>query len=121
MATVAPHGHWLERVRAEFIAPCEVFVIEAGGGIGAFMVLDMEARYLAQLFTDLQLQGRGLGTALLDEACRRLPGGWMLHVATANTRAEGLYQRYGMTRGNVDNNPVTGRERVAWHWRGAQE
>lgn len=111
-----PHEHWLARVKAEFVPPCDVLVMEVEDNVAAFMVLDLEAACLEQLFTEPALQGRGLGTAMLDEACRRLPGGWMLHVATGNRRAQALYGRYGLTRGATGRNPVTGRERVAWHW-----
>lgn len=116
VVALAPSAHWLARVRDEFGPPCEVLVIDGERGIAAFMVLDVAAACVVQLFTEPSLQGRGLGSALLDEACRRLPAGWMLHVATGNRRAQALYERRGLLRGATDRNPVTGRERVAWHW-----
>jgi len=113
---LAPEEHWLARVQTEFVPPCEVTVIEVDGAIGAFMVVDTVHALVEQLFTEPALQGLGLGSALLDEACRRLPGGWMLHVATTNGRAQRFYERYGLARGRIGHNPVTGRERVAYHW-----
>ena len=115
--TVQPPEHWLARVRAEFGPPCESAVALAAGEIGAFMVIDAGRAWLEQLHTAPALQGRGLGRALLDEACRRMPAGWSLHVALANHRAQAFYEHYGLARGSeVDTHPVTGRERVTYAW-----
>jgi putative acetyltransferase len=37
-------------------------------------------------------------------------------VATANHDARRFYARYGLAPGAVDHHPVTGRERIAYHW-----
>ena len=117
VTAVQPLEHWLARVRAEFGAPREAVVALVAGEIGAFMVVDPGRAWLEQLHTAPALQGRGLGRALLDEACLRMPAGWSLHVALANQRAQAFYTRYGLARGGkVDTHPVTGRERVAYAW-----
>ncbi len=116
-AALEPIAHWHHRVRAEFGPPCEVPLIEREDQVLAFMVLHRARRYVAQLFVDTHLQGRGLGRLLLDEACRRIPLGWRLHVATANLDAQRFYGRYGLVPGAVDRHPGTGRERVEYHWR----
>lgn len=114
--TLAPIGHWLARVQAEFGAPCEVLVIERAGQLLAFMVLHTARRYVAQLYVDTHLRRQGFGRQLLDEARRRMPAGWRLHVATVNTGAQRFYSHYGLLRGAVDHHPATGRERVEYHW-----
>lgn len=117
--TVEPPAHWLARVQAEFMPPAEVLVLdagEAGGRVLAFMVIDAGASYLAQLFVEPGAMGRGLGRRLLDEACRRMPGGWHLHVATANMGARRFYERRGLEAGPASLNPATGRERVEYRW-----
>lgn len=114
--SLEPPVHWLARVRSEFRSPSEVIVVEALGGIGAFIVFNVANAYVAQLFTEPSLQGQGLGRALLGEAVRRMPQSWSLHVATTNRRAHLFYERFGLVRGEVDANPVTGRERVAYSW-----
>jgi putative acetyltransferase len=111
-----PPEHWLARVRSEFSKPSELVVVETTGGIGAFIVFNVASAYVAQLFTEPCLQGQGLGRALLGEASRRMMQGWSLHVATTNHRAHLFYERFGLVRGAVDSNPVTGRERVAYTW-----
>ena len=116
---IAPIGHWLARVEAEFMAPAHVHVAERGGQPLAFMVMLPERAYVAQLYVDPHRHGQGLGRRLLDVACRHMPAGWRLHVATGNTAAQGFYTGYGLLRGTVDRHPGTGRERVAFHWRPA--
>jgi len=114
---IAPIGHWLARVEAEFVAPSEVHIAERGGQPLAFMVMLPERAYVAQLYVDPHRHGQGLGRRLLDVACRRMPAGWRLHVATANVAGQRFYERYGLQRGAVDRHPATGRERVAFGWR----
>lgn len=115
--SLEPPEHWLSRVRSEFSSPSEVVVIETRDGIGAFIVFNVAKAYVAQLFTEPSLQGQGLGRALLGEAIRRMPQRWSLHVATTNHRARHFYQCFGLVRGEVDVNPISGRERVAYSWR----
>ena len=116
-AALEPIAHWHQRVQTEFGPPCEVPLIERDGQVLAFMLLHPIRRYVAQLFVDDHRQGQGLGRLLLDEACRRLPLGWRLHVATSNLDARRFYDRYGLAPGAVDWHPTTGQERVAYHWR----
>lgn len=112
-----PIVHWLARVEAEFKPPAELLVIERDDQLLAFALLHPPRRYVAQLYVDPHLRGQGFGRQLLDEACRRMPGGWRLHVATANHAAQHFYAHYGLSRGAVDRHPGTGRERVEYHWR----
>lgn len=113
---IEPIGHWLRRVQTEFGLPAEVVLAEREGQVLAFMVLLARREYIAQLFVEPHLRNQGLGKALLDEACLRIPTGWWLHVATTNTMAQRFYERYGLERGAVDRHPASGRERIAYHW-----
>ena len=115
-ASIEPIAHWLHRVRTEFVPPAEVVLAERDGQVLAFMVLLERREYVAQLFVEPHLRNQGLGQALLDEACVRMPVGWRLHVATTNMAAQRFYERYGLMRGTVDRHPTSGRERIAYHW-----
>lgn len=74
VAEVAPLAHWLERVHAEFGPPCLTLVGVHDGTAVAFMVLDVEAAHLHQLFVDPGAQGTGIGAALVAHVCA-LPAG----------------------------------------------
>lgn len=115
-ATIEPIDHWLRRVQTEFGQPADVVLAEREGQVLAFMVLLGRREYVAQLFVEPHLRSQGLGKALLDEACVRIPTGWRLHVAVTNTSAQRFYERYGLARGTVDRHPTSGRERIAYHW-----
>jgi len=116
---IEPQAHWLARVQREFGPPSQVLVIDAGDRLLAFMVFDRQAGYLAQLFVEPTAMGCGLGRRLLEEATRRMPGGWHLHVATSNERARRFYERRGLAAGPVSAHPTTGRERIEYRWQPA--
>lgn len=84
---VEPIGHWLHRVHTEFGPPADVVLAEREGQVLAFMVLLAQREYVAQLFVEPHQRNQGLGKALLDEACVRIPTGWRLHVATSSATA----------------------------------
>jgi putative acetyltransferase len=116
VSQVEPIAHWLHRVHTEFGPPAGVVLAEREGQVLAFMVLLAQREYVAQLFVEPHLRNQGLGKALLDEACVRIPSGWRLHVAASNTSAQRFYERYGLERGATDRHPTSGRERIAYHW-----
>lgn len=118
VADLAPGDHWLERVRSEFFGPAECWVL-AGAALQGFVVIEPARAYLAQLHVDPDWQGQGAGRLLIEQACERMPAGWSLHVAESNQRAQRFYGAAGMQRGESGHDPVTGRARVAWHWRPA--
>ncbi|MEJ8853929.1 GNAT family N-acetyltransferase [Variovorax robiniae] len=112
---VEPIGHWLGRVKAEFEPPSELLLVEREKQVLGFMVLHTAHRYVAQLYVDRHVQGQGLGRMLLDEASRRMPEGWKLHVALDNVKAQHFYAHCGLTPGAIDRHPGTGVPRVAYH------
>ncbi len=116
VAEVAPLAHWLERVHAEFCPPCLTLVGVHDGTATAFMVLDVEAAHLHQLFVDPGAQGTGIGAALVAHVCALCQQGWSLHVASTNLRARRFYARYGLQEHGHDRHPITGRERVLCRW-----
>ncbi|KRC28733.1 GNAT family N-acetyltransferase [Acidovorax sp. Root219] len=116
VAEVAPLTHWLERVHAEFCPPCLTLLGVHDGTATAFMVLDVEAAHLHQLFVDPGAQGTGIGAALVAHVCALCPQGWSLHVASTNLRARRFYARYGLQEHGHNRHPITGRERVLCRW-----
>lgn len=117
VAEVAPLAHWLARVQAEFGPPCLTLVGEGDGTAVAFLVLDVGAAHLHQLFVDPGMQGGGVGAALVAQVCMLCPAGWSLHVASTNLRARRFYAHCGLQEREHDRHPATGRERVLCRWR----
>lgn len=116
VAEVAPLPHWLARVQAEFGPPRLALAGERDGAIVAFMVLDVGGTHLHQLFVDPEVQGAGIGAALVAQVCAHCPTGWSLHVASTNLRARRFYATCGLVEREHDIHPVTGRERVLCRW-----
>ncbi|MDY7106678.1 MAG: GNAT family N-acetyltransferase [Actinomycetota bacterium] len=63
------------------------------GAVIALLVLD--ADWLDHLYVDPAWTGRGVGTALVDLAKRRRPGGLQLWAFEANVDAHRFYERHG--------------------------
>jgi GNAT superfamily N-acetyltransferase len=96
--TYAPVAHAEEDVRREFgsivLDRHEVWVAEQGGRVVAFAALSDHE--LEHIYVYPDVQGRGIGGALLDLAKRRRPGGFGLWVFQQNTGARRFYERHGL-------------------------
>lgn len=113
-----PQQHPRESVLAFLsgvIADKEVWLAEDDGIVG-FLTLDES--FLDALYVGPDHQGFGIGTALLDLAKARRPGGFALWVFASNAPARGFYHRHGLVElehtdgsGNEEHAPDV---RMAW-------
>lgn len=97
--TFLPRLHTDEET-ADFVtntvmAEQEVSVAEVGDAIVGF-VATSHGDHLEHLYVHPDHQGRGIGTALLERAKARMPGGFRLWVFQANAGARGFYERHGL-------------------------
>jgi GNAT superfamily N-acetyltransferase len=72
----------------------EVVVAEVEGRVTGFAALD--ADMLGHLYVHADLQGQGLGSALLARAQELRPNGFRLWVFQRNTRARRFYEQRGL-------------------------
>jgi ribosomal protein S18 acetylase RimI-like enzyme len=94
--TFLPTLHTPEEDRAFFagvVASREVWVWEDDGRIDGFAALDGDE--LTQIYVEPEAHGRGIGSALLDEAKRRRPAGFELWVFQQNENARRFYAHRG--------------------------
>ncbi|GLV27654.1 N-acetyltransferase [Sphingobium sp. TomTYG75] len=63
---------------------------------------------LDQLFVTPEAQRQGIGAALLDEAKRQLPMGFMLRTPATNLAAHRFYEQHGLFAIEDAAHPVTG-------------
>jgi GNAT superfamily N-acetyltransferase len=116
-----PHGiHSDEDVCAfvadVMIAQRETWLAWDEGRPVGLLVLD--GAELDWLFVDPDAQSRGVGTALIEHAKARRPGGLVLWVFESNRRAQVFYERHGFVA--VERTDGTGNEeqepdiRYAW-------
>ena len=97
--TFLPRLHTDEETR-DFIANTvltkdEVIVAQTGGRIVGFVAMS-NGDLLEHLYVHPELTGRGIGSALLERAKARMPGGFRLWVFQANAGARRFYERHGL-------------------------
>jgi GNAT superfamily N-acetyltransferase len=112
--TVDEHRSWFGKKFAEH----EPWVWDEGGVRGFIVLTDDELLYL---YLDLRWTGRGIGSALLDHAKARRPGGFTLWTFQQNDGARRFYERHGLRaieltdgEGNEEKMPD-----VRYEWRDA--
>ena len=115
-----PTLHTLEEHRAWFgqvVAEREVWVWEEESAILGFIALD--DAMLDYLYIEPEMTGRGIGSALLNHAKERRPGGFTLWTFQQNEGARRFYERGGLRairftdgEGNEEKTPD-----VLYEWR----
>jgi ribosomal protein S18 acetylase RimI-like enzyme len=89
------HSHDEHRAFARgLLEKDEVWVAEEGGHVVGMAVLCGDT--LTQLYVHPDAQRRGAGSALLDRAKARRPGGFDLWVFQENVGARSFYERHGL-------------------------
>jgi ribosomal protein S18 acetylase RimI-like enzyme len=97
----------------------EVWVAEIAGEVAGFAAL--HEGWLEHLYIAPAYQGRGLGSALLDLAMSRSPGGLQLFAFQRNERARHFYEQRGFVAewfGDGSENEE-GEPDVRYRWPGA--
>ena len=97
----------------------EVVVAERGGRIAGFIAM-AHGDFVEHLYVHPDDQRRGIGSALLEEAKRRMPGGFRLWVFQQNAGARRFYERHGLVAVRLtdgrDNDEKT--PDALYEWRG---
>jgi GNAT superfamily N-acetyltransferase len=88
--TLEEHREWFGQVVAER----EVWVWEEDGAILGFLALDDVM--LDYLYLEPDMTGHGIGSALLNHAKERRPGGFTLWTFQQNQGARRFYERGGL-------------------------
>src|SRR5262245_51016417 len=73
----------------------DVLVAEVDGSIAGFVAMS-NGNLLEHLYVHPDLTDRGIGSALLERAKARMPGGFRLWVFQANAGARRFYERHGL-------------------------
>jgi len=74
----------------------EVVVAEQEGRAVGFVAM-AERNFVEHLYVDPGRLGKGIGSALLEDAKRRMPAGFRLWVFQQNERARRFYENRGLT------------------------
>jgi ribosomal protein S18 acetylase RimI-like enzyme len=96
-------------------AECEVWLAEVDGHIAGLMALKEEL--IDQLFVRVDLQGRGVGTALLHKAMELSPTRLRLYTYQRNISARAFYEKHGFKAVRFGLSPPPESEPdVEYHW-----
>ncbi len=107
----------LAHFRDVIAAESEVLVALAQDRVVGLMALGNAE--IDQLFIDPSWQRRGVGTALLDLARARFPGGLGLFTHQRNTRARAFYEKHGFAAVRLGVSPPPESEPdVRYEWSG---
>lgn len=105
-----------ERIPRELCGGWCVFLAHSKADLLGFVALREDDHCLDQLFVAPSCQRRGIGRCLLDFAKGRMPTGFWLRTAVANTRACRFYEREGFVRGSMAPHPRHGHPTVIYRW-----
>jgi GNAT superfamily N-acetyltransferase len=102
-----------EQVPREMPGAWSVHVATVASDIVGFVAF--AGSELKQLYIAPHMQGRGIGTRLLDVAKAQMPDGFTL-VTALDSRAVQFYENRGLQRGEVSRNPKHGTKIVRFSW-----
>jgi GNAT superfamily N-acetyltransferase len=88
------HASSLWFFREVVLPECEVWVATLGGWIVGLLAI--RDAFVDRLYVEPSEQRCGVGTALLDRARERMPGGFRLYTHQRNTGARAFYEREGL-------------------------
>ena len=118
-----PTASLLDKLRAripwEIANGWSLFVAEDSGRLAAMLAINVEKKYLDQLFVAPEYQGRSLGRRLLAFTRTRLPGEISLRCALKNEKAWRWYEREGFVFEREDISPENGLTMKCYRWKKA--
>ena len=104
-------------VRELLVPTCEVWLAVEPDADTILGVLALEGGWVDQLYLEPTHTGRGIGTALLDQAKARRPDGLELWAFASNTGARRFYERHGFEAiGATDGDKEEGAPDVRYRW-----
>jgi ribosomal protein S18 acetylase RimI-like enzyme len=105
------------RVPREVEKGWSLYVADDDGRIAAMLALQLQDRYLDQLFVAPEYQGRGLGRRLLGFTRNHLPDEIRLRCVRENDKAWRWYEREGFVFEKQAVEPMTGFMMKYYRWK----
>jgi putative acetyltransferase len=108
---------WRARWQNDLVPNNEIVVAIDGDTLIGFVVIDPKNGWLDQLAVDPGHWGKGVASALTDEAKRISPSLVRLDVNQVNHRAVRFYEREGFTRAGEGVNKHSGAATYLYEWK----
>lgn len=110
-----PFDQWRFRFQNEYSKQGITWVATIQDRVVGFVVVG--DRVIAQIFVEVEKQGNGVGTALLNHAKTLSPSGLKLTTLQQNKQACRFYKKHGFIAGAAGVNPVNGQPNIEYYWK----
>jgi putative acetyltransferase len=108
---------WRARWQDDLVPHNRIVIAENDAALTGFVVIDPKNGWLDQLAIDPGFWGKGVATALMDEAKRISPSLIRLDVNQINGRAVRFYEREGFMRAGEGVNKHSGAPTWLYEWK----
>lgn len=109
-----PFDQWKSRFQNDYSKQDSTWVATTQERVVGFVVV--RDYIIAQIFVEVEMQGSGVGTALLLHAKTVYPSGLRLTTLLQNEQARRFYEKHGFIAGAVGVNPVNGQPNIEYYW-----
>jgi ribosomal protein S18 acetylase RimI-like enzyme len=110
-----PFDQWKSRFQNDYSKQGGTWVVTTQDRVVGFIVVS--DRVISQLFVEVKMQGRGVGTELLNHAKKMYPSGLRLTTLQQNEQACRFYEKHGFVAGTAGVNPVNGQPNIEYEWK----
>jgi ribosomal protein S18 acetylase RimI-like enzyme len=110
-----PFEQWKSRFQNDYSQQGNTWVATSQDRVVGFVVVNDHV--ISQIFVAVAMQGRGVGTALLNHAKNLYPNGLRLTTLQQNEPARRFYGKHGFVAGAVGVNPVNGQPNIEYYWK----
>jgi ribosomal protein S18 acetylase RimI-like enzyme len=110
-----PFDQWKSRFQNDYSKQGGIWVAVTQDRVVGFVVV--RDRVISQMFVEVEMQGSGVGTELLNHAKKLYPSGLRLTTLQQNEQARRFYEKHGFGAGAVGVNPVNGQPNIEYYWK----
>ncbi len=110
-----PFDQWKSRFQNDYAKQGITWVATIQDRVVGFVV--MSDCVIVQIFVEVEMQGSGVGTVLLNHAKTLFPSGLKLTTLEQNKQACRFYEKYGFIAGAAGVNPVNGQPNIEYSWK----
>ncbi|PSB34836.1 GNAT family N-acetyltransferase [Chlorogloea sp. CCALA 695] len=110
-----PFEQWKSRFQNDYAKQGGVWIATDQGQIVGFVVVSNDV--IAQIFVEVEMQNRGIGTGLLNHAKSLYPNGLSLTTLKRNDQAQQFYEKHGFVAGTAGVNLVNGQPSINYDWK----
>ncbi len=106
---------WKFRFQNDYAKQGGVWIATAQNQIVGFVIVSDSI--IAQIFVEVEMQNRGIGTGLINHAKSLYPNGLSLTTLKQNQQAQQFYEKHGFVATTAGVNPVNRQLSINYDWK----